>query len=127
MSRPTWHAVATVPDPGTADLLREVLTEGGVHEVQVRSTTGIPYMPRAHALQYEVRVPVADVERSQLLLRDYEEIIAPAAAAEAARSLHTDEAEAPSHTRGRWVLWVAAATLLAIVLPRLFLFVTKGP
>ncbi len=123
----TWQAVATVPDPGTADLLREVLTEGGVADVQVRSTTGIPYMPRAHALQYEVRVLVTDVDRAQLLLRDYEEVIAPAAAGEAARSLSTEEDDAPSQIRGRWVLWVAAATLLAIFLPRLFLFVTRGP
>ncbi|MEO6954137.1 MAG: hypothetical protein ABI321_20205 [Polyangia bacterium] len=122
----TWQAVATVPDAGTAELLREVLTEGGVEDVQVRSTTGIPYMPRAQGLQYEVRVLVADIDRAQLVLRDYEEVIAPAAESEAARSVTSDDHAAPSHARGRWVLWVAAATLLAIFLPRLFLFVTKG-
>ena len=123
-----WQAVATVPDSGTAELLCEVLTEGGVQNVQVRSTTGIPYMPRAHALQYEVRVLLGDVERALLVLRDYEEVIAPAAASEAARSLPSEDGDTPPHRRGRCVLWVAAATLLAIFLPRLFsLLLRKGP
>ncbi len=117
------QTVATVPDAATARLLAEVLTDGGIENVEVHTTTGVAYMPRASALDYEIRVPLASVARARLVLRDFEETSGQAATSQAEDAVHVpdeDEDAAPLSRRKPWVLWAAVLVAICFLAPILF-------
>ncbi len=114
-----WITIATVPDVATAGLVREVLVEGGLEDVDVRSQAGVAYMARAVRIQFDVRVPPEDVQRAQLVLRDYEEEIGLAAIREANVEPPLVDEERP---RSRSLLWLVAALTVAVLASRYLLF-----
>ncbi len=120
------QAIATVPDAGTAKLLAEVLSDGGIEDVEIQATTGIAYMPRASALDYEIRVPLEAVARARRVLDDFEEQSGQAASSQAADVLpiETDELDARADTdvgrRKPWVMWVVLVLAIVLLGPILF-------
>jgi hypothetical protein len=90
-----------------------VLVEGGVEDVELRARSGVAYMPRAVAIEFEVRVHADDFERAQLVLRDHAEEIGPAAIREAGESEPPNE---PLRQRNARALFFGAAVLLIAVL-----------
>jgi len=112
-----YETVASFPDIASAQLVREVLVEGGLEEVEVHTVSVMNYMPRAHALDYEIRVPLADVARAQLLLRDYQEEAELAATTQS--GAHGDEAL--TKPRSRWILYIAALALLLLLIGPVFM------
>jgi hypothetical protein len=51
-----FETVTTVRDRGTADFLRDALVTAGLEPIEIRAVTGLPYLARATALEFEVRV-----------------------------------------------------------------------
>ena len=108
--------VETVPDRATADLLCEVLRDGGVTSVDVQTAPGNPYLGRTHTLDYQVRVDDVDEVRARLVLSDFEADSGQAATAQAdPPTAAADESPPPPLLRHRkpWVLWGLGLLLLA--------------
>jgi hypothetical protein len=90
--------LATVPDRTTAELLEEVLHDGGIEDVELKSHVGMVYVPRPNAVEYEVRVWDVDEAVAKKILADFEEDSGQAAASQ------SDEALG-SETRARHARW----------------------
>ena len=120
--------LATVPDAATAELLREVLHDGGVEDVEVVAAVGMVYLPRPGRVDYEVRVQDFDEARARLVLADFEEQSGQAATSQASVSLSSDDAldrntdgdDAPLRSRKAWVFWVAVLAAILFIAPILF-------
>jgi len=117
--------IATVPDSATAELLREVLSDGGIDGVDLRAATGMAYMPRSSSLEYEVRVEAEDELRARQVLKDFEEESGQAATSQAAdlisiRREDPSEADPPMRRRKAWVFWVALIAAFVLAAPILF-------
>jgi hypothetical protein len=117
--------LATVPDRTTAELLEEVLHDGGIEDVELKSLVGMVYVPRPNAVEFEVRVWDVDEAVARKILADFEEDSGQAAtsqseqAATPAKNGAPDDQAMPDR-RKRWVFWVAMAFVLVWVAPLLW-------
>ena len=117
--------LATVPDRTTAELLEEVLHDGGIDDVELKSHVGMVYVPRPNAVEYEVRVWDVDEAVAKKVLADFEEDSGQAATSQSDQSATPakngahDEEVMPDR-RKRWVFWVAMAFVLVWVAPLLW-------
>jgi hypothetical protein len=107
-----YESIVAFPDIASAQLLREVLVDGGLEDVEIHTVPTMAYMPRAQTLDYEVRVPVEDRERARLLLRDYQAESELAANAQSGAS--SDDAAPP--VRSKWVLRLALGALVVMLI-----------
>ncbi len=114
--------IATVPDRATAELLQEVLRDGGIDDVELKSGVGMVYMPRPNAVEYDVRVQDVDEARARQVLADFEEQSGQAATSQATQGEAATVADEPATTlpRKRWVLWLAAAIVFVWLVPIVF-------
>jgi hypothetical protein len=114
--------LATVPDQATAELLCEVLRDGGVENVDVQTEPGNPYLGRSHALDYQVRVDDFDEARARKVLADFESESEQAATSQAAAQANVPSEPDPRPLRERkpWVLWGLLALIFALFSPILF-------
>jgi hypothetical protein len=119
--------LATVPDEATAELLREVLRDGGVEQVDIAAVPGNPYLGRAHALDYEVRVEDVDEKRARQVLADFESESEQAATSQAETPpTHVEDAEqAPLRQRKPFVLWGLIMLGVAMFGPIVFAILRK--
>jgi hypothetical protein len=107
--------LATVPDEATAQLLAEVLRDGGIESVEIATTSGNAYLGRAHALDYEVRVLDVDEANARKVLADFEETSEQAAVSQAAIPPDGEAADSsPLRKRKPWVQWGFIALALAM-------------
>jgi hypothetical protein len=79
--------IASMPGLADAQLLREVLNEGGVTQVDIRASVGVAYLGRSSNVEYDVRVPDVDEARARALLAHYQEEASRAAEAQASTSV----------------------------------------
>ena len=112
--------LASVPDEATAELLREVLNDGGIADVVVRGMPGVAYLPRASSLDWVVTVSDVDEARARLVLADFEAESGQAATSQSSdvvqlRHEHDDDVMPPR--RKPWVFWVAAVIALVFLVP----------
>ena len=125
------QAVTSVPDQATAELLKEVLTDGGLEQVEIRPVPGNAYLGHSAPMDFEVRVPHADVERARLVLGDFESTSGQAATSQSA----TGQADAPSTTaddgpslaqRKPFVRWGFYALVLCTLGPMIFMMLDRA-
>ena len=102
-----------------AELLREVLVEGGVESVDIRASVGTPYVGRAITVEYDVRVADEDEARARALLAAYSEEASVAANAQAEGFASSDPVETStrSDAKRRSKTAVALVLLALPVLP----------
>jgi hypothetical protein len=109
--------LATVPDRATAELLGEVLRDGGIESVELEAIPGNPYLGRAHALEHEVRVADVDEANARKVLADFEESSGQAAISQAAippEPHETRDDDSSVRKRKPWVIWGFAALVFAM-------------
>jgi hypothetical protein len=112
-----------------AELLREVLVEGGVESVDIRASVGTPYVGRAITVEYDVRVADEDEARARALLAAYSEEASVAANAQAESGPSASEpieTSAILARKQRSKVAVAFVMLAVFVLPVLLLLLTRA-
>jgi hypothetical protein len=112
-----------------AELLREVLVEGGVESVDIRASVGTPYVGRAITVEYDLRVADEDEARARALLAAYSEeasVAANAQANDAPIASEPMETSTRLARKRRMNIAIAAVMLAILVFPVLILLIDRA-